>query len=237
MKVIGGRSNYGYDIGVLMLDTVFPRIRGDIGNAGTFPFPVKYKIITNAVPAKVVEDYGEGLLPAFVAGARELDGEGVRAITTSCGFLAVFQRELAEAVNIPVFSSSLIQIPLVEKMLGSGKSIIIVTANSKTLSERHFQGVGVARNGLKIIGLQDRDEFYSVFVKQKIELDIAKVQAELQSVAEQIKSDSPEAGAIVLECTNLPPFRHIFQRITGLPVFDIVTLVKHIHSSVGEHLF
>lgn len=236
MKVTG-KTAYGQTIGVLMLDTAFPRIRGDIGNAGTFSFPVKYKIVKNAVPLKVVENYGEGLLPDFLAGARELEAAGVRALTTSCGFLAVFQRELAAAVNIPVFSSSLLQIPLIETMLGAQKHIVVVTANSAALSARHFRGAGVAPERLRIVGLQDKAAFYSIFVSQTGELALNKVQAELETVAGRIKNDFPAAGAIVLECTNLPPFRRIFQRITGLPVFDIVTLANYIHSSVVDNLF
>lgn len=232
MIVAGGKTDYGQDIGILMLDTVFPRVVGDIGNAGTFPFPVKYKVVKGALPAMVVEKRGEGLLPYFLAAAQELEAEGVRAITTSCGFLAVFQQELTAAVRIPVFSSSLLQIPLIEKLLPPGQKIVVVTANSKALSLRHFQATGADQDRAAIIGLEEQPEFYSVFVQQKLVLDVAKVEGELRGIAAMIRDSLPEAGAIVCECTNLPPFRSIFQEITNLPVFDIVTLVKYIRSSL-----
>lgn len=232
MIVAGGKTDYGQDIGILMLDTVFPRIVGDIGNAGTFPFPVKYKVVKGALPAMVVEKRGEGLLPYFLAAARELEAEGVRAITTSCGFLAAFQQELTAAVRIPVFSSSLLQIPLIEKLLPPGQKIVVVTANSKALSLRHFQAAGADQDRAAIIGLEEQPEFYSVFVRQKLVLDVAKVEGELRGIAAMIRDSLPEAGAIVCECTNLPPFRSIFQEVTNLPVFDIVTLVKYIRSSL-----
>lgn len=232
MIVSGGKTDYGQDIGILMLDTVFPRIVGDIGNAGTFPFPVKYKVVKGALPAMVVEKRGEGLLPCFVAAARELEAEGVRAITTSCGFLAVFQQEFTAAVRIPVFTSSLLQIPLIEKFLPPGQKIVVVTANSRALSPRHFQAAGVDQERVAIIGLEEQTEFYSVFVRQKLVLDVAKVAGELRGIAATIRDSLPGAGAVVCECTNLPPFRSIFQEVTNLPVFDIVTLVRYVRSSL-----
>jgi len=232
MIVRGGKTDYGQDIGILMLDTIFPRIVGDIGNAATFPFPVKYKVVKGVLPTAVVEKRGEGLLPYFLAAACELEAEGVRAITTSCGFLAVFQQELSAAVRVPVFTSSLLQIPLVARLLPPGQKIVVVTANSRALSPRHLQAAGVERERLAILGLEEQPEFYSVFVQQKPVLDVAKVAAELREVAAIVRDSLPEAGAIVCECTNLPPFRAIFQKVTGLPVFDIVTLVKYIRSSL-----
>src|SRR5437667_11416092 len=94
-RVRGGFNQYGFSVGVLMLDTRFPRIPGDIGNASTFDFPVRYLRVAGASPDRVVRGDGRALLPLFVEGARSLEREGVRAITTSCGFLARFQEELA----------------------------------------------------------------------------------------------------------------------------------------------
>ena len=108
MKVVGGRTNYGESIGILMLDTVFPRIPGDIGNASTFPFPVRYRVVKGASLARVVKQCDPTLIQPFVDGARELEREGVKAITTSCGFLAAFHPQITSSVNIPVFTSSLL---------------------------------------------------------------------------------------------------------------------------------
>src|SRR6266480_815142 len=102
-RVTGGFNQYGFTVGILMLDTRFPRIPGDMGNAATFPFPVRYHRVAGAVPDLVVRRGAEGLLPAFVDGARQLEREGVGAITTNCGFLIKFQRDLAAAVKVPVF--------------------------------------------------------------------------------------------------------------------------------------
>lgn len=225
MEIYGGYVNYGQDIGILMLDTVFPRLRGDIGNAATFPFPVRYKVVSGALPARVVPEQDNSLLAHFIAAARELETEGVKAITTSCGFLAVYQQELAACVQIPVFTSSLLQIPFIEAMLPPGRNIAVITANGQTLGERRLvEAFSAGKVQHSIIGLEDMEEFYSVFVRQRKTLNLAKLTAEISCTAEQVKQRAPQAGAIVLECTNLPPFRQLFQQAAGLPVFDIVTL-------------
>ncbi|WP_249137594.1 hypothetical protein [Bradyrhizobium canariense] len=128
MKLRGGYTNYGETIGILMLDTKFPRPRGDIGNALSYDFPVRYKIVRGAHATKIMGDHPDAsLLEPFVVAAQELEAEGVKAITTSCGFLAPFQKQLAAAVNIPVFTSSLIQAPLIHAMLPPGKIIGVFT--------------------------------------------------------------------------------------------------------------
>ncbi|MDT8902460.1 aspartate/glutamate racemase family protein [Anaeroselena agilis] len=233
MKLTGGYTNYGQDLGILMLDTVFPRLVGDIGNARTFPFPVRYKTVRGALPAKVVEQNDERLLASFVEGARELEAEGVKAVTTSCGFLAVFQRELAAAVGIPVLTSSLLQVPAVEKDLGPAGQIVIVTANGERLTPRHLAGAGIETGRHIIYGLEDRPEFYDTFVRQKTVLDVPRLQSEIEEAAREIRARFPAAGALVLECTNLPPFRRIFARVTGLPVYDILSLIGALEFARG----
>lgn len=121
MKLKGGRTHYGQVIGVITLDTLFPRILGDVANATTFDFPVRFKKVEGATGKRVVKEADPTLLEPFIAAAQELEREGVMAITTTCGFLAMFQEELSNAVNIPFFASSLMQVPLVSRIIGKGK--------------------------------------------------------------------------------------------------------------------
>jgi hypothetical protein len=130
-------------VGILILDTRFPRVPGDIGNALTFPFPVRYLRVEGASPDRVVRRGAAGLLEPFVAGARVLEREGVGAITTSCGFLVKFQRELAAAVSVPVFTSSLLLVPFVHRMLAPGRRIGILTVDAAALGAAHLAGAGI----------------------------------------------------------------------------------------------
>jgi hypothetical protein len=137
-RVRGGQNIYGYSVGILMLDTRFPRIPGDMGNAATFDFPVRYHRVAGASPDRVVRQGQRELLPAFVEGARFLEREGVRAITTNCGFLAQFQPELAAAVSVPVFTSSLMLVPLVWRMLPPGRAVGVMTVDASSLRPAHL---------------------------------------------------------------------------------------------------
>lgn len=124
MMLKGGYTNYGQQIGVLMLDTIFPRPAGDIGNALSYDFPVRYKTVRGAHATRIMGNNPDPkLIDPFIEAARELEAEGVRAITTSCGFLGPFQKDIAAAVNIPVFTSSLMQAPIIHAMLAPCKVI------------------------------------------------------------------------------------------------------------------
>src|SRR5436190_10847427 len=143
MRVRGGSNVTGHSVGILVLDTRFPRIAGDIGNAGTFDFPVLYHPVRGATSERVVRGSDRDLLPRFIDGARALEAQGVQAITTSCGFLARFQRELASAVSVPVFTSSLLLVPLVHRMLPAGRAVGILTVDASSLGPEHFAGAGI----------------------------------------------------------------------------------------------
>ena len=237
MRVQGGTNLYGFSVGILMLDTQFPRIPGDMGNASTFDFPVRYHRVSGASPDRVVRQGQRELLPAFVEGARFLEREGVRAITTNCGFLAKFQPELAAAVTIPVFTSSLMLVPLAHRMLPPGRSVGVLTVDASSLRPEHMTGAGIgAEVPMVVAGLETEKEFTRVLLGDQLTLDVEAARQEHLTVARRLVADHPEIGAIVLECTNMPPYRADIQAATGLPVFDITTLVRMVHEAVRHGL-
>ncbi|HEY4911649.1 MAG TPA: aspartate/glutamate racemase family protein [Methylomirabilota bacterium] len=237
MKVRGGQNIFGFSVGILMLDTHFPRIPGDMGNAATFDFPVLYHRVRGASPDRVVRHGQRELLPAFIDGARALEREGVRAVTTNCGFLAMFQSEVAAAVSIPVFTSSLMLVPLVHRMLPPGKAVGIMTVDASSLRPDHFTGAGITKDVPTVIaGLETEKEFTRVLLDNQLELDVDIARQEHLAVSRRMVEAHPEIGAIVLECTNMPPYRADIQAATGLPVFDITTLVRMVHDAVSQGL-
>jgi len=237
MIVKGGHATYGQDIGILMLDTKFPRLVGDIGNAHTFPFPVRYKVVKGASPRRVVE-YGDiTLLKPFIEAARQFEAEGVKAITTSCGFLALFQQELSASVNIPVFSSSLLLLPFLYRIFGEKGIAGVLTARAASLSERHFAACGAGQVPYAIGGMDDCQGFSNIFLEKGDpskcpELDPSIIEEEICSVAQDLVEDNPGIRFIVLECTNMPPFREAIANQIGKPIFDIVTLTKFVYSGL-----
>ncbi|MBU2055763.1 MAG: aspartate/glutamate racemase family protein [Proteobacteria bacterium] len=236
-KAVGGKNIYGFSIGVLMLETGFPRIPGDIGNATTWHFPILYKTVKKATPDLVVRKGAKGLLEPFIKGAQDLEREGVRAITTTCGFLALYQKEMASAVNVPVFTSSLIQVPLVYSMLKPSQKVGIITIHSKSLTQKHLSCVGADKTPHIIYGTEGEEEFSRVILDDEMELDVNKSRDELVRVAKRMVSEHPEVGAIVLECTNMPPYAAAIQREIDLPIFDIYTLVIMVYHAVVKRDF
>jgi aspartate/glutamate racemase len=236
-KVTGGKNIYGYPIGILMLETKFPRIPGEIGNATTWDFPVLYKIVKKATPDVVVRKGAAGQLEAFIQGAQELEKEGVRAITTNCGFLALFQKEMASAVNIPVFTSSLMQVPLAYVMIKPSQKVGIITIHSKSLTQKHLSCVGADKIPQVIYGTEGEEEFSRVILDDEMELDVNKSRDELVRVSKRMLLEHPEVGAIVLECTNMPPYAPAIQKEINLPIFDIYTLVIMVYHAVVKKEF
>jgi Asp/Glu/hydantoin racemase len=169
---------------------------------------------------------------SFIEAARELEREGVRAITSTCGFLALFQRELADAVSIPVYTSSLIQIPMVSRMIGSNRKVGILTAKKSRITAEHLRAVGADSTPCYIAGMDEQTEFCEVILGRKTELDIIKLQKEVLTVAEKLIDKHPDIGAIVIECTDLTSFAHLIQQKVNVPVFDIITLTNMVYETV-----
>lgn len=227
----GTRTNYGESIGILMLDSHFPRIPGDIGNATTFPFPVRYEIVKGAEIANVVTVQSSLILQKMIEGAKKLEQEGVRAITGSCGFLAIWQKEIARQVSIPVFTSSLLQVPIAHAITG-GKPVGIITAQAKNLTPRHLESVNASNIPVVIYGLDEAKEFNKTFTYNGDTLVFEVVSREVVDAVRDMLAKNPGIGSIVLECSNIPPYANQISKITDLPIFDLVTLVKFVHSVV-----
>ncbi len=224
MKAIGGKSIYGASVGILMLEAQFPRIPGDMGNTLTWPFPVHYKVVRDASPDQVVRHRAEGLFETFLTSAKELVQDGVDGITTNCGFLVLFQDELAKALGVPVATSSLMQLPMVERLLPAGKRAGILTISTATLSAEHLVKSGCAED-TPVGGTPEDGEFTSVILNNQLELDVEKARAENIEAALALKNAHPQLGAIVLECTNMVPYAADIRRATGLPVFSIYSFI------------
>jgi Asp/Glu/hydantoin racemase len=233
-RVRGGQNLYGFTVGILMLDTRFPRIPGEMGNATTFPFPVRYHRVSGAAPDLVVRRGAAGLLDNFIDAARFLEAEGVGAITTNCGFLVKFQREMAAAVRVPVFTSSLLLVPLVHRMLAPGRRVGVMTVSKPSLTPEHLAGAGIGPDiPMAVVGMETEKEFTRVMLDNELEMDVDVAREEHIQVARRFVAEHPDLGAIVLECTNMPPYADDIRRETGLPVFDITSLVRMAHDALA----
>jgi Asp/Glu/hydantoin racemase len=234
--VKGGKAIYGAAVGILMLEARFPRIPGDVGNALTWPFPVHYKVVRGASPDLVVRRNAEGLLGAFIDAARELVSDGADGITTNCGFLALFQKELADAVDVPVLSSSLMQVATVNRLLPSGKRAGILTISSSTLTGEHLAKAGVPE-GTPIGTTEGGREFTRVILDDLPELDVEAARRDNVEAALDLARSNPDTGALVLECTNMVPYAADIREATGLPVFSMETFISWFQAGLVPRRF
>lgn len=221
----GGYNTYGSGVGVMMLDTTFPRPPGDVGNARTFDYPVYYEVVEGADPVRVVREQDPELLEPFVEAARDLVDRGAVAVTTGCGFLLMFQDELADRIpDVPLFTSSLLQIPLVKSMIASDQKIGVLSADEGSLDRIDHHVLTENADRLVYEGVADSGSFQDVIIDQTDpHLHLDEVGEDVVAAATRLTREH-DVGAIVFECTNLRPYVDEVQAATGLPVFDYLTL-------------
>ena len=213
-------------IGVLNLDAVPGRVKveedtpGNLRNDETFDFRLKREIVRGVTDERFRVDDPE-LAPYFVEAAKKLEARGVRAIAGDCGFIATYQQDIARAVSVPVVTSSLILVPLVYRMLAGNKRVGILTdAGSRNIAERHFNAVGWSSKDIPIAIKGFKAKWDLIPTKDLVKL------------AKELIQENPDIGAIVLECSVIPPHARAIQKATGLPVFDITTAIKLVHAAV-----
>lgn len=229
------RSWYGDAVGILILDAAYPCIPGNVGNATTYDFPVRYRVVRNATIERLLAKRDPALIQPFIDAARQLEDEGVKAITGACGFMALFQKEIRRSVNIPVFMSSLLQIPFIHQIIPPGKKVAVITANAEAMTQDHFLNVGVTPDiPIVIAGMENSPEFFSAVLEEKGSLDSDKIEKEIIEVAKQLMTENGDIGAFLLECSDLPPYAAAVFRETGLPVFDYITMIKHVYTSLSQ---
>jgi hypothetical protein len=230
-----GQVGYGFSIGVLMLDCNIPFVPGDVGNASTYDFPVQYLLVPGATGDAVIRRQDPALTPRFIEAAEQLVGQGVRAITGDCAYMGAYQRDVADAIDVPVFMSSLMQVPLVLSMLRSDQKLAVLVANGETVGDRLLEPVGIvgeARERCVFRGLEDKEHFRSVFLDEIGEIEVGRVEEEMVQTALEVREAEPAIAAYLFECSDMPPYSAAVQRATGLPVFDWIGFINYVHHAV-----
>jgi Asp/Glu/hydantoin racemase len=218
-------------LGILSLDTAFPRIPGDVGCAETFDFPVRYAIVQGADPEEIVHRGDDAALPRFVRAAQDLVEGGCIAIATTCGFLVRWQRELAAALPVPVVTSSLLLIPMLGRVLPAGRKVGVVTYSAAALTPAVLEAAG-ASPYTPVEGVDAADCFAQAIRHGASRLDSARMSADVVDAARRLVAQHRDVGAIVLECANMPPYRDAVVAATELPVFDAAQLLTWFYRGV-----
>jgi Asp/Glu/hydantoin racemase len=209
-------------LGLLMLETRFPRPLGDVGHPRTFAFAVRRAVVRGATPERVVRGHDVEALQPFIAAAHELVALGCAAIGTSCGFLALWQRQLQAALSVPVWSSALLQLA---EQQAAGRHCGVITIEAASHGAAHLRAVG-ADPATPVEGIAPGSALQRTLLHDLPTLDEADAQAQLLAAAQRLLARHPQIDTLVLECTNLPPYAPALRAATGLTVLDIVTLLN-----------
>lgn len=218
-------------IGILALDTRFPRIIGDAGNPGSYDLPARLRVVAGADSTRIVQDGrpAPALAAGFIQAARELEAEGAVVITSTCGFLVSLQDEVAAAVRVPVMLSALSLLGMLRRA-GQGGVFGILTASARSLGPNALRAAGIGAGDVRIGGLDHVAAFADVFLvpkhRQPQAFDRDEMERAVVAAAVDLVGRHPEITAILLECGNLPPYAGAIARATGRPVHSILDGVR-----------
>ena len=216
-------------VGVIMLDTKFPRLVGDIGNPAGFEFPLVYKRVTGATPIKAVEEQSSALLQPYIDAAHELVGEGADIVTTSCGFLACYQSEIQAQIAVPVVTSSLLMLEDLERQYGKGR-VGILTISATSMSPQFLERAGVPAS-TPIASTEEGKEFSQAILSNRAHFDETQCQIDVIEAGKELVRNHPQVNAIILECTNMPPYAAAIKRETGREIYSLRTLLQNMQSN------
>ena len=243
MIVEGGKQYYGEAIGIALFDgRRYPILPGDVANASTYDYPVRLKVIEGLFDTPTPWDKNRAVpadIQKIIDAVKSLEDDGVRAVVTACGFFSVVQEMLADAVNIPVFTSPLMMVPQIVRMIRSDRSVCIITASERLLVSDYLTAVGIAVDmPVHIVGMEASTEFYATHMGgTRTTLDVDLQRREIVEITRNAVIRYPDIGALLLECSQLPTFSADIQEAVNLPVFDYIGFIDMIYCSVVQRRY
>lgn len=231
-----GQLISGHTVGIMVQDVHYPLLPGNVVNGYTYDFPVRFEIVPGANQARM-HTGDPTLAPALIETAQKLEIEGCRAVCAACGYFGHFQKTVADAVDIPIYLSSIVQVPWIRVGLKSAPSIGVLCADRKNLTRELFSACGVCDDDYArchIAGAGHLPEF-SALLERRGHFDNGILRQELINLAKQLVADHPDIGALLLECSDMPPYSAAIQKELALPVYDFITMIKYVHSTVAQH--
>jgi hypothetical protein len=189
--------------------------------------------VSGATLKRLIAERDPSLLAPFIEAGWELVRQGVRALTTSCGFMILFQEDLAREFPVPVFTSSLLQLPFIQATLRPQDRIGIITADAGNLTPAHLRTAGGDMDRLTVAGLENQPKFREAIFGETGRIDVPGVESEVVELTKRMLATDPRIAAILFECANLPPYAGAVRAALGLPVFDAITMIRHVHAALA----
>jgi len=231
-----GQAIAGNAIGILVLDLWYPYLPGNVANASTYNFPVQYKILRGSTIPQILSA-DPTLLDLIVEGGRELEKQGARAIVGACGYFGNYQKEAAAILDVPVFLSSVLQIPIIRRGLKPNQKVGVICAVADSLTPKLLSQCGIDDlSNIVIAGAQDLPEFQNI-LQCTGSFNSYEIEQQLVELVKQLVNNNPDMGAILLECSDMPPYAWAIQNAVKLPVLDFTTLINWVYNTVVRRPF
>lgn len=228
-----GQIMTGYPIGIMLLNVKYPIVPGNVANAYTFDFPVRYAKVTT-VDSPRLHSGDPTIADDLIAVGKELESDGVRAIICSCGYFGYYQKQLTEGLNVPVYASSLLQIPFIKVGLKKDQKIAVFNAVERRFTPELLSICGVDDPSIVIPHSMEFAEEFSAIPRDRPYMNNAKVRQEFVDASKKLVKEHPEIGAILLECSDMPPYADAVQAATNLPVYDFTTMIRWVYNAVAK---
>lgn len=229
-----GQAIAGSAIGIVVLNLWYPYMPGNVANASTFNFPVTYKILKESYSGQAL-GADPALLDMVVEAGRELARQGARAIIGACGYFGNYQKEVAARLDVPVFLSSLLQIPIIRRALQPNQKVGVICSGAGGLAPELLSQNGVDDlSDVASIGAEDLPEFKNI-LEDTGHFDSYQIEQQMVDLAKQFVNENPDIGAILLEGSDMPPYAFAIHNAVRLPVFDFITLINWVQSAVVRH--
>lgn len=208
---------------ILQLDTRFPRVPGDIACRETYLRPVALRVVPRAAVSAVVTRSPDGFdLRGFAEALAEDQGQGLA--TTSCGFMVYFQRHLEAFTKRQVVSSALLALPELRRRFRDAE-LLVVTFDATVLQAEAYRAAMEHFKG-PVLGLEKSMHLYQVIAEDREDLDLALAEAELEDLFRKALGRHPEVKAVLLECTNLPPYKAALRRYFQGEIVDCLSVLE-----------
>lgn len=234
VRVPRERAVGGAAIGILVIDAWYPMLPGNVANAGTYDFPVMYKVLKGVGPQMIMSG-DPAIIDMIISGGRELIEQGARAVVGACGSFANYQRQVAEALEAPTFLSVMLQVPLILQSLKPDQKLGVLAASAAALTPKVHEECGItAPERLVITEALALSEF-QVLAQCQGRFNSRRLEEQLVRLAIDFVRKNPEIGALLLQCSDLPPYAWAIQQSVGLPVFDMNVLIHWVHQAVVRH--
>lgn len=235
-----GKNGYGMGLGIILLDMTFPGFPGDVRNPSAHGYPIQYEIAEGLdIENLVLHPEDPKNLESILRAAKKLERMGCKAVLAECGYFAWYQKDIAAAVDIPVFMSSLLQVPWAGQIIGPDKTVGLFMSMKKSFRDEYLERIGMPPGVKYVVGGAMDDGTCTQFTKLwgfdekrtgPAGADYKKAEREFIDAGIKFYTAHPGMGAMVLECTGFPPFARALQREIGIPVFSWGTLMDFAYS-------